>query len=294
MLLQIDIESKQIGPKILLQGLSLIIEPKEKLAIIGRNGAGKTTLFNILSGIITDFKGSIGQGRGLQIVATRQEFDVVPGQSCLEYVISNLPEYTHLKHIIDTYPEAMQHNMDLITEYSDAVQRFSDLNYYDIEPHILNALAEYQIDEALALGDFQNLSGGQKRLVELVRVELSGSTLALIDEPTNHMDYVAKEAFITWLEQVDHAVVVITHDRDVLKVVDRVVELKDKKAYSFPGNYASYLKQNSVSTITAVNQYEISQRSLQKLKQQLLFAKARKAASPAYKVMDAYSGNMTL
>jgi ATP-binding cassette, subfamily F, member 3 len=286
MLLQIDIESKQIGPKTLLQDFSLVIEPKEKLAIIGRNGAGKTTLFNILSGLNTDFKGQIGQGRGLQVVATRQEFDNTPGQSCLDYVISNLPEYAELKHVIDTYPDSMQHNMDLIAKYSDAVQRFSDLNYYDIEPHILNALAAYQIDETLALGDFHSLSGGQKRLVELVRVELSGSTLALIDEPTNHMDYVAKAAFIDWLEKVDHAVVVITHDRDVLKVVDRVVELKDKKAYSFPGNYNNYLKQNSVSSITAVNQYEIAQRSLQKLKQQLLFAKARKAASPAYKVME--------
>ncbi len=285
MLLQIDIQSKQIGPKLLLQDLSFSIEDKEKMALIGRNGAGKTTLFNILAEN-SSFEGKIVQGRGLQLVSTKQEFDSVPGQSCLDYVISNLPEYSELKLIIDTYPETMDDDIDKISAYTDAVQRFSDLDYYDIEPHILNALEAYQIDKSLALSDFQNLSGGQKRLVELVRVELSGATLALIDEPTNHMDYVAKEAFIKWLEAVNHAVVVITHDRDVLNVVDRVVEIKDKKAYSFPGNYNNYLKQNSVTSITAVNQYEISQRELLKLKQQLLFAKARKAASPAYKVME--------
>lgn len=286
MLLQIDVENKQIGPKLLLRDLSLTIEAKEKLAIIGRNGVGKTTLFNVLAGTDSQFEGKIVQGRGLQVVSTRQEFDIIAGQSCLDYVISNLPEYANLKHILDTYPDTIQHDSARMTAYTDAVQRFSDLNYYDITPQALSALKSYQIDRSLALGPFQSLSGGQKRLVELVRVELSGATLALIDEPTNHMDYIAKAAFIRWLNLVGHAVVVITHDRDVLQAVDRVVEIKDLKAYSFPGNYDSYLKQNSVSTVTAVNQYEISQRALIKLNQQIAFARARKAASPAYKVME--------
>jgi ATPase subunit of ABC transporter with duplicated ATPase domains len=121
-----------------------------------------------------------------------------------------------------------------------------------------------------------SLSGGEKRLTELVRVMHSGATLALIDEPTNHMDYVAKARFMGWLEQTKMALLVITHDRDVLEHVDRIVELKDGGLQSFAGNYQAYLKQNSLETITGISQYEVAQRTLDRLHKQILYARKMK------------------
>lgn len=110
------------------------------------------------------------------------------------------------------------------------------------------------------------LSGGQKRLVEVVKVMHSQAQLALIDEPTNHMDYVAKKQFIDWMDAAPEAMLVITHDRDVLNHVDRIIELKDGTCVSYKGNYDAYLKQNAHSTGTAMHDYEMVQRQIANLK----------------------------
>lgn len=112
----------------------------------------------------------------------------------------------------------------------------------------------------------RTLSGGQKRLVEVVKIMHSQAQLALIDEPTNHMDYVAKKQFIDWMQNAPEAMLVITHDRDVLKCVDRIIELKDGSCQSYKGNYDDYLKQNAHSTGTAMHDYEMIQRQIANLK----------------------------
>jgi ATPase subunit of ABC transporter with duplicated ATPase domains len=65
-------------------------------------------------------------------------------------------------------------------------------------------------------------------------VQRARAHIALIDEPTNHMDYVAKQSFIKWFKSAREAIVVITHDRDVLQAVDRIIEVKDEQTVSFP------------------------------------------------------------
>jgi ATPase subunit of ABC transporter with duplicated ATPase domains len=80
------------------------------------------------------------------------------------------------------------------------------------------------------------------------------------------MDYIAKASFVSWLKSADEAVVVITHDRDVLGVVDRIVEIRDGKAYSFKGNYNDYLKSNTQNITSQVNEFENVQRRITNLK----------------------------
>jgi ATPase subunit of ABC transporter with duplicated ATPase domains len=98
----------------------------------------------------------------------------------------------------------------------------------------------------------------------------SDADLALIDEPTNHMDYIAKGQFINWMQSAREGMLVITHDRDVLREVDRIVELKDGGSASYKGNYDAYLKQNAVQTGTQMNDFEMIEKRIANLKVKVL------------------------
>lgn len=275
MLLSADIEEKSIGTKHLFSGLKLHVESGEKIAIIGRNGVGKTTLFGILTGQDRDFAGTIVTQPGARIIATAQEHTGLGDVSVMQYILSRLPEYGALKHIIDTYPEHMGDNLAKITRYSEALERFGALDYYTVEDRIVQSLEAYQLP-GVADRPMAALSGGQKRFVELIAVEHADADLALIDEPTNHMDYVAKAAFLEWFAAVKRAVVVISHDRDVLQHVDRIIEIKNGGALTFKGNYQAYLAQNVQTASAQMHDYDIALKTLENLQKQIAQARAKK------------------
>lgn len=276
MLATIDIEQKIIGNKHLFANLQLTIADNEKLAIIGRNGVGKTTLFHMLTGEDKDYTGSITFRTNTQIVATRQEHHDVGEQTVIAYILQNLPEYAALEHIMATYPDTMGDHLGKITQYSEALERFAVLDYYTVEDRVRRRLADYQLEDT-ADKPLHNLSGGQKRFVELLRVEYSNADLALIDEPTNHMDYVAKDAFLQWFSACKYAVVVITHDRDLLQQVQRVIEINDQHALAFSGNYSAYLRQNAMQTAANLNEYDTVQRRIENIRKQIQTARSKKA-----------------
>jgi len=269
MIADITITEKSFGPKLLMSGIKFSINDGEKVGVVGRNGVGKSTLFGILTGADKDFTGEVIYKRGTVVVATAQEHHDLKDVTVLQYVLSGLPEYSELSHIMETYPETMGDDMKKIEEYTQALGRFDDKGFYQIEEQIERELDNFQLPNVAHL-QFSTLSGGQKRLVEVVKVMHSDAHLALVDEPTNHMDYRAKAQFIDWMKDAREAMLVITHDRDVLREVDRIIELKDGDNVSYKGNYDAYLKQNAVSTGTQMNDFEMVEKRIVNLKAKVI------------------------
>lgn len=269
MIADIRITEKSFGSTVLMTGVKFSVDDGEKVGLIGRNGVGKTTLFGILTGTDKDFTGSVIFRRGSVVVATAQEHHDIGDITVLEYILSGLPEYARLRHILHTYPETMGNDMAKIEEYTQALDRFGQKGFYQIEELVTEELRNFQMD-GMAERPLASLSGGQKRLVEVVKIMHAQADLALIDEPTNHMDYLAKKQFIDWMKTSKQAMLVITHDRDVLKEVDRIIELKDGATVSFEGNYDAYLKHNAFATGNAMNEYETVARRIANLKDKVL------------------------
>ena len=270
MIADIHITEKSFGDKTLMKDVKFSVDDGEKVGVVGRNGVGKSTLFGILSGKDTDYTGEVIFRRGITIATTAQEHHGLGDQTVISYILGGLPEYSKLKKIIDEYPLTMGDNMRKIEEYTQALERFDQKGFYQVEEKIERELMNFQLD-GYGNRRISSLSGGQKRLVEIVKIMHSEAHLALIDEPTNHMDYVAKQQFIDWMNSQPHqAMLIITHDRDVLGQVDRIVEIKDGQAVSYRGNYDAYLKQNAQATTAGMNNFEQIEKRIVNLKQKVL------------------------
>lgn len=265
MILSVEITEKSFGNKQLLQNIKFSIDEGEEVGLIGRNGIGKSTLFGILLGRDQDFSGEVIFRKGSVIASTQQEYSSVGEQTVLDFILNDLPEYAHLSKLLRELPEKMGENMMLIEKYTDALNRFQEKNFHFIEDKIKAELRDF------GLGGFENrqmktLSGGQKRLVDTIKIIHSKADLALVDEPTNFMDSHAKNRFLNWMKNSNEAVLVITHDRDVLSKVDRIIEIRDGKTYIFKGNYNDYLRANMFSTTNQIQDFESIQRRIANLK----------------------------
>ena len=270
MIADIHITEKSFGDKTLMKDVKFSVDDGEKVGVVGRNGVGKSTLFGILAGTDNDYTGEVVFRRGITIATTAQEHHGLGDQTVMAYILSGLPEYSKLKNIIDEYPLTMGDNMRKIEEYTQALERFDQKGFYQVEEKIERELSNFQLD-GYGNRRISSLSGGQKRLVEIVKIMHSEAHLALVDEPTNHMDYVAKQQFIDWMNSQPHqAMLIITHDRDVLEQVDRIVEIKDGQAVSYRGNYDAYLKQNAQATTAGMNNFEQIEKRIVNLKQKVL------------------------
>jgi ATP-binding cassette subfamily F protein 3 len=281
MLVEIHKLSKSIGAKDLFADLSFTIDQGEKIALIGRNGQGKTTLLKIISGIDQEFTGQVNVLKNSRLTLTQQEHLEDVHQTSLNYILASVPNYFRHQKILDSFEAG---NISNLNTYSNSVEYFSHHGYYHIVDKILNTLQYFQISNQLVHQPLSHLSGGQKRYVELTRMMYSQADLFLIDEPTNHMDYLGKEQFITWLQSLRQSVLVVTHDRDVLKHVSKIIELKDQQLSIFKGNYDHYISTNSAQTTASVKEYSDQLNRLKAAKKRVQWGLQMRAKSKEWKV----------
>lgn len=281
MLLDVKNLSKHIGAKELFKNISLSILSGEKVALIGRNGYGKTTLLNMIGGVDDNYTGSVTLQKNAQVTLTKQEHINATTQTPLEYIVASVPNYLTYRTIMTEYEEGKHTN---INQYLETLEKFTENRFFHLEEAVTNTLIDFTIPESAINQPLSQLSGGQKRYMEITRMMFSQADLLLIDEPTNHLDYQGKERFISWMRGLKEAVVVVTHDRDVLKYVDKIIELKDKKLAIFKGSYEQYIKQNASQTLSSVKQYGDQLNRLKEAKKKVEWGLKMRAKSKQWKI----------
>lgn len=281
MLLEVKNLSKSIGAKYLFQDLSFVIVPGEKIALIGRNGHGKTTLLKMLTGEDHDYEGKIITRKDLRITLTKQEHLRDAEQTPLEYILKSAPHYLQYQKIIDKYEQGLSTNLD---QYLRVVEYFTEKRYFHLPEAIVSTLIDFGIASEAVNQPLSQLSGGEKRYVEMTRMMFSRSDLLLVDEPTNHMDYQGKDRFISWMKSISQTIVVVSHDRDVLKYVHKIIELKDQKIDIYKGNYDQYIAQNATNTLSSVKLYSDQLNRLKEAKKRVEWGLQMRAKSKQWKI----------
>jgi ATP-binding cassette subfamily F protein uup len=227
------------GPE-LIDGVSLQIERRERICLVGRNGAGKSTLMKIISGETIPDAGEIICGQGLRIASLDQEvpqdlsgtvFEIVAAG--LGSMVGLLQEYHSVSHRVS------DGEAGAIEELERIQHQIESSGGWQIQQRVETVLSRLSLDPDAQAAD---LSGGFKRRVLLARALVNEPDLLLLDEPTNHLDI----ASIGWLEELlldySGSILFITHDRKFLQTLaTRIIELDRGRLTDWPCDYATYL-----------------------------------------------------
>lgn len=224
----------------LLHQTELVLEPGERVALIGRNGCGKSSLLKILAGLASLDDGEAWRAPGLRVAYVAQEPTLDPAARVFDAVAEGLGDlgralaaYHRAAHALaEGGDPAVEQELHRLHAVLDAAQGWAT------DQRIGAILSRFGLEPEARI---ETLSGGWKKRVALARALVDAPDLLLLDEPTNHLDLGA----IEWLEGLLRAhpggVVVVTHDRRFLDAVaTRVLELDRGALRSYPGRFASY------------------------------------------------------
>ncbi len=246
-LLQLSQVSLAYGHVPLLDRVDLVVEPGERIGLIGRNGTGKSSLLKIIEGLAAADDGKVWRAPQLKLASVSQEPAFRPGQSVFETVAEGLGQGTKLlvdyhaaTHALAAHGSDGSHEDDVaLMERVQHLQEALDASDgWSLQHRIAATLSRLQLSEDELVSE---LSGGLKKRVALARALVMAPELLLLDEPTNHLDFTV----IEWLEETllsfPGSVLVVTHDRRFLdSVALRIVELDRGQLSAYPGNFAAY------------------------------------------------------
>ena len=235
----------------LFEDISFLINPKEKIALVGKNGAGKSTLLKIFAGLQQPSHGRVVIPKNATIGYLPQHLLVKDEKTVLEDVKSAFSKLLDTQAILDKLNNELASRTDYDSqEYNDIIEAVAMYNERLSIMGAHNMMGEIE-KTLLGLGflrtDFDRntseFSGGWRMRIELAKILLSHPDILLLDEPTNHLDIES----IQWLEQFlassSSALLLVSHDKAFLDAVtSRTIEISLGRIYDYKANYSKYLE----------------------------------------------------
>lgn len=235
---------------ILFNGLNLIVNKHEKIALVGNNGTGKSTLLQIMAGRLKPVEG---------LVQIQDEPYLVPqifGQfnDCtVAEALGVAPKIEALSQVLAG--EATDENMNLID------------NDWNLEERCKLALDQWELGNVAFAQKMETLSGGQKTKVFLAGIAVHRPEIVLLDEPSNHLDTVSRKLLYHYIQHTKNTLVVVSHDRILLNMLHTVCELNPHGLTLYGGNYDFYAEQKSLANHAVARDLKDREKALRKARE---------------------------
>jgi ATPase subunit of ABC transporter with duplicated ATPase domains len=263
-----------VGGVTLIDGVSFTVRAGEKVGLVGRNGAGKTSMLKVIGGANDAAGGSVRFDGGLGYLPQDPRLDLVPDDvTALRHVLSGRG-FDEALDRIDKLQVAMEADPSTrnIDRYTRALERFRMDGGYSAESEVRRLAAGIGLaDEKLDL-PLGALSGGQRRRVEVVRILFAGSDVLLLDEPTNHLDADAKAWMLDFLAGYRGALIVISHDLDLLdEAITRVIHLDrggdtaTGTMHEYKGTYSQYIAAREADEVRRAKEVAMQAKEIERL-----------------------------
>lgn len=267
-ILQANKIERSFAGEVLFDNISLQVDERDRIALVGKNGAGKSTLLKILVGEEEPTSGEINKKRDLSLSYLAQD-------SRFE---SSNTIYDEMLHVFDdlrkTEKSLRQMELEmgektgadlekLMQDYDRLSEEFRQAGGFTYEADIRAILNGFKFDESMWQMKIEELSGGQNTRLALAKMLLEKPNLLVLDEPTNHLDIET----IAWLENYlvnySGALLIVSHDRYFLdKVATVTVDLTKHSLDRYVGNYSSFVEQKEQKLLTEAKNYEKQQKEI--------------------------------
>ena len=268
---------KNYGLKNVLNGMNLTLKTGERAAIIGCNGAGKSTVLKIIMKQENISAGTINIRKNATIGILRQIY---------EYEETNPNVYTFLQRSfehffeLETKLKKLENEMsyekddekmsELLQKYGNVQQKYIQMGGYDIQEKFNKICSGLQINEKMLNQNYNDLSGGEKTIVNLGALLLKEPSILLLDEPTNHLDMEKLEWLEKFLKEYKGTILMVSHDRYFLdKIATKTILLENGKEKIYFGNYSYFLKEDEKRTLAEFENYKNQQKMIKKMKESI-------------------------
>jgi len=250
------------GDQIVLEQVSLSLDGRDRVGVVGPNGVGKTTLLQILGGALTPDAGELVRAPAtLSVGFLAQEPDARPGEELLEYLARRTGVAAASATLDERTAELAEH-ADSIDAYTDALDHFLALAGDGFEARAaevcdrVGLAGVWEADRARtttarrfaqAVG---SLSGGEAARAALAAILLAKVDVLLLDEPTNNLDFAGLDLLEEFVDSFAGAVLVVSHDRAFLdRCVSRIVEIDEHshRTHEFVGGWTAYVDARELS-----------------------------------------------
>jgi ATPase subunit of ABC transporter with duplicated ATPase domains len=235
---------------LLFADINLVINKQDKIALIGNNGAGKSTLLKILAGSLPPTSGHVkAASRPYYIPQLFGQYNNYSVAQALRVE----DKLKALKEILDG--NVTDENMTLLGDD------------WAIEERCKEAFTHWKLDELDLSQKMGTLSGGQKTKVFLAGINIHRPEIVLLDEPSNHLDTFSRSILYHYIKSTNNTLVVVSHDRTLLNLLDNVYELSKRGITIYGGNYDFYAEQKMAESDALNQDLKSKEKALRKAKE---------------------------